>query len=96
MVFDLQCLVADRLAGLLSHVGPRGREEFGDYASTHPLDCYRKAPFPLPIAVQGTCDASLVCHRAEYPVAVFCLIALTDRQLKIVMTAGIAPEKRAT
>src|SRR5262245_49423918 len=29
----------------------------------------------FPIAVQGTCHASLVCHRAEYPVAVFCVLA---------------------
>jgi len=70
MVFDPQCLITNRLAR--AFVGTFGV-----------ADCYRKAPFPLPIAVQAMMPLATSATGLSHPVAVFYLIKNENRRRPI-------------
>src|SRR5262245_41263196 len=69
MVFDPQCLITDRLASIFVRTLVSRTGRHWGHLSTYPLDCYRKEQLPphFPIAVQTSCDASLVCVLAVRP-----------------------------
>src|SRR5215813_8541311 len=84
MVFDPQCLIANRLASAFVGTLVSWTGRHWGHLSTHPLDCRRKIALTrFPIAVQASCDcwvlptsATGLSTRWQF----FCLIKKENRR----------------